>query len=89
MFNNYFELINFMDFMNIWLYFWNHIILIIFFTIHFFCIKFLKYKIDWKNIILKNFKNFELNRTIINSIKTLFFIETQNLKRTNFYFKVV
>jgi hypothetical protein len=85
MLSSYFANINWLDLINIWLYFWIHIIFSFFFSIHFFCVKFFKYKIDWKNISLKNLKNNEKARTIASTLKIIFLMENQINKRFNFY----
>lgn len=82
--NNFFYLLDF-NLNEIWNYFWSHLILSMFFAMHFFFIKFFKYKLDKKNNILKNFYKKELNRTIINSIKSIFFFKKYEYIRFFFY----
>lgn len=85
MFNKTLTNFHFLNLNELWLYFSIHIIFVLFFSCHFFFLKILKYRIDLKNNSLKNILNFEKHRTVINSLKTIFFVDNQIKKRFLIY----
>jgi len=85
MLNNYFTNFFLFNLTNLWLYFSIHISLSLFFSIHFFFVKFFKFKIDLKNSSLKNYKNYELIRSISNTIKSIFIFDKQINFRYYYY----
>lgn len=88
MFNKKFIDFQFLNLNELWLYFSIHIIFVLFFSCHFFFLKILKYRVDLKNNSLKNMLNFEKYRTIMNSIKTIFYTDKQLNKRYSNYFLI-
>lgn len=60
--------------------------LTVFFLIHYFIVKVFKYKIDFKNIVLKNYNFSENNRTVLNTIKSIFRLDLQICYRFDKYF---
>lgn len=79
---------------NIIYYFYSHIILGLFFIIHFSSIKFLKYKNDKKNLIFLNTKQDNVERLILHVFKIIFLSKNINFSDNRFerytsYYKVL
>ena len=71
-------------------FFYNNIFVLIFFLLNFLFIYFLKYNIDFKNNILKNSNittNTKNTRSLANTLKTIFFFKKKIEPRVLNYIK--
>lgn len=63
------------------MHFYNHLWFYFLLAFNFFVVRYFKYKYDNKNFALKNFKDTEVTRTVLDSSKTI----TSDTDRTEVY----